>query len=156
MAPPLPTGCTGTSKAGPERGLTLIELMVVMVLMGVLSAAVLVGLRDPDHQTLQRQGERLAAELEAARSWSRSHGHKLVWVSREGGFAIEGRAPSAPTQPWMHPEIEVQWDANAATRTLVLGPEPIIASQSVTLRLKSLQLKLATDGLGPFRVSAAP
>jgi len=197
MVPPALTGCAGRGQAALQSGLTLIELMVVIVLMAVLSAAVLVGQRDPDRQTLQRQAERLTAELEAARSFSRSSGRKLVWVPREGGFAIEGRgqgAPTqpwmhpeievqwgvnpatrklvlvpreggfaiegrgqgAPTQPWMHPEIEVQWGVNPATRMLVLGPEPIIAAQSITLRLRALELKLVTDGLGPFRVQTTP
>ncbi|MBM3362545.1 MAG: type II secretion system protein GspH [Betaproteobacteria bacterium] len=156
MVPPALTGCAGRGQAALQSGLTLIELMVVIVLMAVLSAAVLVGQRDPDRQTLQRQAERLTAELEAARSFSRSSGRKLVLVPREGGFAIEGRGQGAPTQPWMHPEIEVQWGVNPATRMLVLGPEPIIAAQSITLRLRALELKLVTDGLGPFRVQTTP
>jgi hypothetical protein len=35
---------------------------------------------------------------------------------------------------------------------LVLGPEPILAAQALTLRLREQRLRLASDGLQPFAV----
>ena len=35
---------------------------------------------------------------------------------------------------------------------LVLGPEPILAAQAITLQLRKQTLMIATDGLGPFEV----
>jgi enoyl-CoA hydratase len=43
-------------------------------------------------------------------------------------------------------------DRVGAERALVLGPEPILAAQSVVLRLREQQLRLSTDGLAPFQV----
>jgi hypothetical protein len=34
---------------------------------------------------------------------------------------------------------------------LVLGPEPILAEQSVVLQLRDQQLRLSTNGLAPFQ-----
>lgn len=138
------------------QGLTLIELLVVLVLMAFSAAAVSLSLRDSDRHTLERQAQRLTAELEAARSWSRSTGQRLVWVLREGGFAVEGRQPAAPTQTWMHPDITVDWGENVIHRMLVLGPEPILSPQAITLRLGSMQVRVSSDGLSPFEVAKSP
>jgi hypothetical protein len=40
----------------------------------------------------------------------------------------------------------------AQTQALVLGPEPIIAPQTITLRLRQQQLTLSSDGLRAFEV----
>jgi general secretion pathway protein H len=38
---------------------------------------------------------------------------------------------------------------------LQLGPEPLIGAQRVVLRLSDQRLEVATDGLGPFTVTAS-
>jgi hypothetical protein len=35
---------------------------------------------------------------------------------------------------------------------LVLGPEPILAAQALTLKLRKQTLSIVTDGLGPFEI----
>ncbi len=138
--------------AARARGLTLLELLVVLAILAVASAGAALALRDPDRQALQREGERLAALLEAGRGWSRSTGLPLTWQAGPEGFRFTGRDPQAPPQPWLQPGVEVEWPAEQARRELVLGPEPIVAAQSLVLRLREQRLQLGTDGLKPFSV----
>jgi len=39
-------------------------------------------------------------------------------------------------------------------KTVMLNPEPLIGAQRIVLRLADQRIELATDGLGPFTVSA--
>ncbi len=137
-----------------QRGLTLLELLMVLTVAAMATAAVSLSLRDPDQRALQREGERLAALLESGRAWSRSSGQVLRWTAGPEGFAFEGHTPKRAAEPWQTPGIEVQWTQVAQTQALVLGPEPIIAPQAITLRLRQQQLTLSSDGLRAFEVRA--
>jgi general secretion pathway protein H len=135
-----------------QRGLTLLELLVVLTVAALATAAVSLSLRDPDQRALQREGERLAALLESGRSWSRNSGQVLRWTAGADGFAFEGHTPKRAPEAWQTPGIEVQWTQVAQAQALVLGPEPIIAPQAITLRLRQQQLTLSSDGLRAFEV----
>ena len=139
-----------------QRGLTLLELLMVLTVAAMATAAVSLSLRDPDQRALQREGERLAALLESGRAWSRSSGQVLRWTAGPEGFAFEGHTPKRAPEAWQTPGIEVQWTQVAQTQAqaLVLGPEPIIAPQAITLRLRQQQLTLSSDGLRAFEVRA--
>lgn len=134
-----------------QRGFTLLELLVVLAIIAIATGTAVLAFRDPDRQALQREGERLAALLEGGRAWSRSSGLALAWQEAPGGFVFAGRQPPEPAQRWLHASVAIEWPAGQ--RALVLGPEPIIAAQSVVLRLGQERLRLATDGLQPFAVS---
>jgi general secretion pathway protein H len=137
---------------GRQRGLTLLELLVVLSIAAMATAMAALALRDQGQQALQREGERLIALLEGQRAWSRSSGQPVRWVAVEGGFVFQGRVPARPPERWLSEGVQVQWPQVGAERALVLGPEPILAAQSVVLRLREQQLRLSTDGLAPFQV----
>lgn len=137
-----------------QRGLTLLELLMVLTVAAMATAAISLSLRDPDQWALQREGERLAALLESGRTWSRSSGQVLRWTAGPEGFAFEGHTPKRAPEAWQTPGIEVQWTQVAQAQALVLGPEPIIAPQAITLRLRQQQLTLSSDGLRAFEVRA--
>ncbi|MCO5122446.1 MAG: hypothetical protein M9915_01690 [Rhizobacter sp.] len=75
-------------------------------------------------------------------------------AASEGGadFRFIGLPPSN-TLPKRWLDRAVTADIVGA-QALVLGPEPIIGAQRLTLRLEEQHLTLATDGLGPFAVVA--
>ena len=57
-----------------HRGFTLMELLVVISLMALVSVGVVFAMGDNSQDQLQREGQRLAAQLEAARAQSRASG----------------------------------------------------------------------------------
>ncbi|KAF1018855.1 MAG: hypothetical protein GAK30_03458 [Paracidovorax wautersii] len=132
--------------------------MVVAALIATAAALVTLALPDPDRAVLEKDGLRLAAMLEAARAESRSSGRPITWQPLPGGFRFEGIATldaplgqgstglRAPFSPWLDGRVSVV-DGQAP---LLLGPEPIIAAQRVTLVRGNQQLLLASDGLHPF------
>jgi general secretion pathway protein H len=138
----------GTAFAG---GFTLLELLLVVALIAVASAGVAFALRETGEQLLEREAQRLVAQLDAARAQSRATGVAVVWHSDPAGYSFAGMQPAGrePT-PWMAAGIVVR-DA----QTLVLGPEPIIERQQIELVLGAQSLRIATDGLRPFSVQSA-
>ncbi len=136
------------------RGFTLLELLVVVSIMALATAGVGLALRDGSQQSLEREGERLAALLESARAQSRASGVPVRWRAVEGGFRFDGlRAGTLPTQ-WLDNSTRVRGPGS-----LVLGPEPLIGPQQVILvqpQHPEHALRVATDGLRPFTTGPAP
>lgn len=136
------------------RGFTLLELLVVVSIMALATAGVGLALRDGSQQSLEREGERLAALLESARAQSRASGVLVRWRAVEGGFRFDGlRAGALPTQ-WLDNSTRVRGPGS-----LVLGPEPLIGPQQVILvqpQHPEHALRVATDGLRPFTTGPAP
>ena len=140
-----------------SHGFTLIELLVVIALIAIGTAAVNFSLRDSAQTILERDAERLAALFESARARSRASGVPVKWrpqalnnSGRPSAFVFEGLPLQTLSDQWLSPQIQV-----ADNTVVVLGPDPIIGPQSVTLRVKDLQLWVSTDGLRPFAVKRA-
>jgi len=116
-------------------------------------------LRDSNATQLEREALRLAAMLESARAQSRTSGVPVVWRPLPQGFEFLGLRPReedsdslAGPRDWLDPQTRAQIVRPANAATLVLGPEPLIASQRLVLLLGERQLTLATDGLAAFAV----
>ena len=143
-----------TSAAGNNQaGFTLIELLVVVAIIAIATAGVSFALRDTQATQLEREAQRLAALLESARAQSRASGVPVRWRVVEGGFRFDGAQPGTLPEQWLSDTTQVQGNA-----VLVLGPEPIIGPQQVVIAASNApgrQLRIATDGLRPFRVAAA-
>lgn len=132
------------------RGVTLLELLVVVSIIAMAAAGVAMALPDSGQAQLEREAQRLASLLESARSQSRLTGAVVRWQATPSGFRFEGVQPDSLPSTWL----------DAATRapvgaSLVLGPEPILAPQGVTLRGSQPSApgwRVASDGLRPFQV----
>ncbi len=157
--------CPTSRRAGAPhaRGFTLIELLLVVALIAVASAVATLALRDPAASRLEQEAARLTALLESARAEARALGLSVIWqpvandtaaAAAEDGadFRFIGLPPSN-TLPKRWLDRAVTADIVGAP-ALVLGPEPIIGAQRLTLRLDEQHLTLATDGIGPFAVVA--
>jgi general secretion pathway protein H len=137
-------------------GFTLMELLVVIALIAIGTAAVSFTLRDTSQTLLERDAERLAALLESARARSRSSGVPVVWRpvvetnsnSAPAAFAFEGLPPQTLPDAWLSPQTQV-----AANSLLRLGPDPIIGPQSVMLSHQNFRVWVSTNGIEPFHVS---
>lgn len=160
----MPTSAAG-NKPLPARprplwrrgaGFSLLELMVVIALIAVGVGAASLALPDSQARLLQREADRLAALLEAARAQSRAAGVPVIWQAQAGGFAWRGLPPGVnlPTH-WLHDSTRAEGLAE-----LRLGPDPVIGPQTLTLasgQPVSARVQVLTDGLRPFASqSAAP
>jgi general secretion pathway protein H len=138
-----------------NRGFTLLELLVVIAIIAIATAGVSLALRDSSTTALEREAQRLAAVLEAGRSQSRTTGLALRWRANADGFSLTDGAvlDADKLQSWLTPGITVQ--TAGPLPEVLLGPEPIIAPQTITLLLDGRSVVIATDGLQPFRISPA-
>lgn len=140
-----------------QRGFTLLELLVVVAIMAIATAGVSLSLRDSASTRLEREGERLAALLEAARAQSRASGVPVRWRLQGSGFRFEGLPAGQLPSAWLDSGVRAR--TSPGQGELLLGPEPLIAPQQVQLALAEQperQIIVASDGLHPFAVSTAP
>jgi len=124
---------------------------VVIAIIALATVGVSLSLPDSADTLLEREAQRLAAQLESARAQSRALGVAVRWQPLPDGFRFDGLGPQGSRpRAWMDPGTQL---VNA--RALTLGPEPVIGAQSVqlvsTLRPQRV-LTVQTDGVHPFAV----
>jgi general secretion pathway protein H len=144
------TAILSADRPARRRGVTLLELMVVVSIMAMATAGVSFAIRDAPNAQLEREADRLAALLEAGRAASRASGVPVRWVVTPEGFYFDGLQPQTLPENWLAAGIKVQ-----TTRPIWLGPEPIIAAQSVVLSISEApdrNATVASDGMRPFTV----
>jgi general secretion pathway protein H len=137
-----------------QRGFTLLELLLVVAITAVVAAGATLALRDSSQSQLDREAQRLAAVLEAARAQARASGAVVRWHLEATGFAFDGLggkvSKDLPNQ-WQDPGTR----AELRNGTLLLGPDPVLPAQSVRLwqaDRSERSLWVASDGLRPFAV----
>lgn len=159
-----------------QHGLTLLELLVVLAIIGFAMAGVSLSLRDSNQTQLEREAQRLVAVLEAARAQSRTSGIALIWQPTPEGFVIrpalapnaaQGNstaitaAPSnaanpiaARTETWLTAGTQAAASAAstsannpAPTNLVVLGPEPILTPARITLSVSAAKNTKAPPAL---------
>lgn len=147
-----------------QQGLTLLELMVVLLIIGLATAGVALAMRDGSHTQLEREAQRLVAQLEAARAQSRTSGQTWVWQPSATGYAFYALPRTAPPtqkqEAWLQANTQASIDTPRNSSEVVLGPEPVLAPVQISLRLAAepntptppLLLRIGTDGLKPFEV----
>ena len=157
-----------------QQGLTLLELLVVLAIIGLAMAGVSLSLRDSNQTQLEREAQRLVAVLEAARAQSRTSGIALIWQATPEGFVIRPALATNPiatrNETWLTAGTQAMVitasasssalaNNTASANLVVLGPEPILTPARITLRVAAPNngqaapaLVIGTDGLRPFQV----
>jgi general secretion pathway protein H len=161
--------------ARAARGLTLLEMLVVVAIIALGTLGVSLALRD--NNRLDREAQRLAAMLDAARAQSQAMGVPVLLRLADNGFVLEGLPVNSTTastrltsaqndvpnasalQAWLYPDTAAQIiriTNTSPANGLLLGPEPIIPAQALRLvsRESGAQLLLRTDGLHSFQISS--
>jgi general secretion pathway protein H len=146
--------CNLIAPPSPQTGFTLVELLMVLALIATCTTLLTLSLPEADHTRLQRDAQRLAAQLDAARAQSRASGQALWWQPTANGYRFlrQTRMDSPPrttTQnPWLDPEVRM----TQGPESMLLGPEPVIQAYQLELTRGNQRLRLASDGVGPFGV----
>ena len=71
-----------------QSGLTLIEVLAVMLVLGLLAGLIAANLSRHDGQGLRSEAERLAALLAHASAEARLTGKRIAWDGRPGGYGF--------------------------------------------------------------------
>jgi general secretion pathway protein H len=150
-----PTLATARVVRAINRGFTLLELLVVIAIIAIGTAGATLALRDSSTTALEREAQRVAAILEAGRSQSRTTGLAVRWLPDAEGFTLasDSAQDDEKLQAWLTPGTSAQ--TNSSRTFVLLGPEPIIPAQSITLSLDNRTVQISSDGLRPFRVEGA-
>jgi general secretion pathway protein H len=85
----------------PQKGFTLLEMLVVLVVMAIGMSAVALAFRPDARRPLAQEAERLALLLEQAREESQLSGTSLAWEWRAGGYTFVRRDLTDNGPEWL-------------------------------------------------------
>lgn len=144
---------------GKQRGFTLIELMVVLVIIGIASAAVSLSIKPDPLKLLRQDGERLVQLLQLAQTEARTDGRPITWRWDAKGFGFSRRAdqgagldrfkddPHLHQWRWQSPSMEVRVEPR---QRVVLNAEWI--GEPLQIRLSDGQNSLTVQRSAAGRV----
>lgn len=139
-----------------SAGFTLVELMIVLTLLGLASAAVVLTWPDP-RGALRDEAERFAARVRTAHDMAIIEGRSVsVWVS-DGGYGFDKRAAGAWAPMGEKPMLVTRWGANVrpvvqspAGRDRVIFDSAGLGNTPMTVRLQRdrdvISVRIAIDG----------
>ena len=104
----MPTSAIGTARAHNRAGFTLVELLVVLAILGLLSAAVILAMPDP-RGTLVAEAERFAARARAAQERAVMDNRPIAIRVDDAGYGFEWREEGEWRPLARRPFADQQW-----------------------------------------------
>ncbi|MCE4053118.1 type II secretion system minor pseudopilin GspH [Pseudomonas sp. Au-Pse12] len=148
-----------------QQGFTLIELMVVLVIIGIASAAVGLSIKPDPLQALRKDAERLAQLLQVAQAEARTDGRPITWRATAKGYAFSRQALSGSGLDDLHDDAQLRprsWETPALQvriepkQRLVLNAEWINPALRLVLSDGLHSLSLERSASGQLRVVTQP
>lgn len=132
-----------TGRADAERGFTMIELMVVIVIVGLLSGAVMLTMADPRGR-ISGDIDRFAGRVRAARDSAIVSGAAVaLWVS-PGAYGFERRTQGQWESITDGPLASQDWSGD--TRAQIQGSQVRVVFDSIGRADQPLSFGLLRDG----------
>ncbi|MEX3776994.1 type II secretion system minor pseudopilin GspH [Pseudomonas sp. MYb118] len=144
-------------KVCTQQGFTLIELMVVLVIVGIASAAISLSIKPDPLHLLRKDAERVAQLLQIAQAEARSDGRPITWLANAKGYRFSRRSdsgkgfehfandPQLRPRTWQTPGMTVQVEPR---QKLVLDAEWISPALQVSLSdgINSISVRRSAAG----------
>ena len=147
-----------------QQGFTLIELMVVLVIIGIASAAISLTIK-PDPLHLRKDAERLSQLLQVAQAEAHADGRPITWRADAKGFRFNRRSDDGVHVESFQGDSQLRprlWESTPMQinieprQTLVLNAEWISPPLRVVLSDGQHSLSLQRDAAGLMRVERLP
>jgi len=154
----MPTSATGADRRKAEAGFTLVELMVVLVVVGLISAAVLLTM--PSGANVSREAEALGARLVRAKEEAILTNRSIAVSVGSDGYAFLARTRTGWSPLVEGPFKPVRWGEGVVASAQPAGEvrfestgqaEPI----SVVLVRQSRRARVSVDAAGNVRIDGA-
>lgn len=160
-----------SARGNSERGFTLIEMLVVVVIIAIAASMVSLSVASSSDRTLRADAERLVDAFSVAQSEARSDGRTIRWSADEQGWSFERQGRSerlsaqddGPLKPdrfdddqslrpqtWGSPPVALQLSPN---RPVVFGTEWIADPIVLELSIKGDTVRIERDAAGGYAIN---
>ncbi|NJJ60957.1 general secretion pathway protein H [Pseudomonas sp. SJZ103] len=148
-----------------QQGFTLIELMVVLVIIGIASAAISLTIKPDPLHLLRKDAERLSQLLQVAQAEARADGRPITWRADAKGFRFNRRNDAGNGVEAFQGDTQLRprlWESTPMhiniepRQTLVLDAEWINPPVRIVLSDGQHSLSLQRDTAGLMRVVSQP